>query len=323
MTAIFTWSLLHERIDSLLDRIVFGRPDYRRTLSVITAGIAKTADADSATGYVTRELAAALRAEWVRFGESRDPEAQAAAAVVGPAKRWGILSLGPRRRGQAYQSQDVTFIDGVAAQLSAALEGLDARAERQLASQAEVRALRAQINPHFLFNSLNSLADMVKDSSRTEETVLNLARVFRYALESTRNASVPLDEELRFVASYLNIEQVRFEDRLRFNIDCSHALRGKCVPPMLIQPLVENAINHGLAPKVEGGFINIVVRQVDASALRITVEDTGVGFDPAKAGGGVGVENVRRRVQAMPEGRFEIVSRPGEGARITLEWKNA
>ena len=180
--------------------------------------------------------------------------------------------------------------------------------------------MRAQINPHFLFNSLNSLADMVKDSPQTEETVLNLARVFRYALDATQKSTVPLGDEMRFIESYLRIEQVRFEHRLRFEIVCAEDLCAVEVPPMLVQPLVENSIKHGLSRQLEGGSIRIVVTQ--AAALQIVVEDTGVGFDPkALREGGIGVDNVRRRVESLPEGRFTIDSQPGQGARITLEWK--
>ena len=320
MIFTFGWSLLHAELDTFLDRAIFGRPDYRRKLAEITAGISKTSDAVSAIESVTRELAEALRNDWVRFGESPHAEAQAIATVASPAKRWGVLSLGARRRGLAYQSQDATFVDGVASQLAAALEGFDSRAQRQLATEAEVRALRAQINPHFLFNSLNSLADMVKDSPQTEETVLNLARVFRYALDATQKSTVPLGDEMRFIESYLRIEQVRFEHRLRFEIVCAEDLCAVEVPPMLVQPLVENSIKHGLSRQLEGGSIRIVVTQ--AAALQIVVEDTGVGFDPkALREGGIGVDNVRRRVESLPEGRFTIDSQPGQGARITLEWK--
>ncbi len=316
LTAAYAFFLAVGPIDSALDRIVFRRPDYRKTLSQISAGIAKCSDAPSAIDYVTSALASALSAEWVRFGPSPHPDA----AAIATLPNRGVLSLGPLRRGRPYQSQDVSFVDGVAAHLSAALEGLEARVQRQFAAEAELRALRAQINPHFLFNSFNSLADMVKDSPLAEQAVLNLARIFRYALDSTRQPTVPLSSEIAFLSAYLDVERLRFEDRLTYTIDCPAELGALLVPPMLIQPLVENAVKHGIAPQLAGGAISISVAMPAADRILVTVADTGPGFTPNQPSTGVGLANVRQRVEALPSGRFTITSSPGHGTRVTLEW---
>jgi signal transduction histidine kinase len=316
LTAAYAFFLAAGPIDSALDRLVFRRPDYRQTLAQITSGIAKCASAKAAIAHVTQTLAPALHAEWARFEPAPDP---AAAAFVSLPPHGG-LARGPRRRGRPYQSQDATFIDGVAAHLAAALEGFDARKQRQLAAEAELRALRAQINPHFLFNSLNSLADMVKDSPLTEQAVLNLARIFRYALDSTRQPAVPLADEIRFLTSYLDIERLRFEDRLTYTLHCPAELGAIPVPPMLIQPLVENAVKHGIAPQLTGGVIAITVALPAADRILVTVADTGAGFDPRQPRAGVGVASVRQRVEALPHGRFSVASAPGQGTRVTLEW---
>jgi len=303
-------------IDAALDHIVFRRPDYRIALTAITAGIAKCSDAPSAIDHVTTALTHALHADWVRFGPTTDP---AAAAVATLAQR-GVLSLGPRRSRQPYQSQDATFIDGVAAHLAAALEGLEARAQRQLAAEAELRALRAQINPHFLFNSLNSLADMVKDAPLTEQAILNLARIFRHALDSTRQSTVPLSSEVAFLTAYLDIERLRFEQRLTYSIDCPPELATLQVPTMLIQPLVENAVKHGIAPQLAGGAITVTIALPAPTRIMVTVADTGAGFHPQQPRSGVGLANVQQRVEALPRGRFTVTSTPGAGTRVTLEW---
>ncbi len=316
LSAAYAFFLAVGPIDTALDRLVFRRPDYRQTLAQITSGIAKCASEQAAIDHVTTALAPALHAEWARFDPVPDP---AAAAFVALPPH-GVLSLGPRRRGRPYQSQDATFIDGVAAHLAAALEGFDARKQRQLAAEAELRALRAQINPHFLFNSLNSLADMVKDSPLTEQAVLNLARIFRYALDSTRQPTVPLADEVRFLTSYLDIERLRFEDRLTYTLDCPAELGALLVPPMLIQPLVENAVKHGIAPQLAGGAIAITVAMPAADRILVTVADTGPGFDPNQPSKGVGLSNVRQRVEALPNGRFTAASTLGAGSRVTLEW---
>jgi signal transduction histidine kinase len=311
LVAVYAFFLAVGPIDTALDRLVFRRPDYRQTLAQITSGIAKCASEQAAIAHVTQTLAPALHAEWARFDPAPDP---AAAAFVALPPH-GVLSLGPRRRGRPYQSQDATFIDGVAAHLAAALEGFDARKQRQLAAEAELRALRAQINPHFLFNSLNSLADMVKDSPLTEQAVLNLARIFRYALDSTRQPTVPLADEVRFLTSYLDIERLRFEDRLTYTLDCPAELGPVLVPPMLIQPLVENAVKHGISPQLAGGAITVEITQPTPSQIQVTVTDTGPGFTPNQPAKGVGLSNVRQRVEALPNGRFTIA-----GTSVTLEW---
>lgn len=318
--AAYTIAVLHEQFERFVDRVLLGRPDYRAKLTEITAGIARSNDPAT---LVTRELAESLQAQWVRFGESPDPRAATVPAVASAGRHFGFLSVAERKRGLRYQSEDATFLEGVAAQLAAALDGREARTERQLAAEAESRSLRAQINPHFLFNSLNSLADMVKSEPRAERAVLDLARVFRHALDSTRQPVVPLGDELRFLDSYLRIEQIRFEERLRFEIDCPESLLDTPVPPMLLQPLVENSIRHGIAAKIEGGSVRVGA-ELDGRRIRLTVTDTGAGFEPRSAGrGGVGVESVRRRVELLPGGRFEISSTPGEGTRAVLEWEVA
>jgi signal transduction histidine kinase len=311
LVAVYAFFLAVGPIDTALDRLVFRRPDYRQTLAQISSGIAKCATDQAAITHVTQTLAPALHAEWARFDPAPDP----AAALFVTLPPHGVLSLGPRRRGRPYQSQDATFIDGVAAHLAAALEGFDARKQRQLAAEAELRALRAQINPHFLFNSLNSLADMVKDSPLTEQAVLNLARIFRYALDSTRQPTVPLADEVRFLTSYLDIERLRFEDRLTYTLDCPAELGPVLVPPMLIQPLVENAVKHGISPQLAGGAITVEITQPTPSQIQVTVTDTGPGFTPNQTAKGVGLSNVRQRVEALPNGRFTIA-----GTSVTLEW---
>ena len=136
-----------------------------------------------------------------------------------PDRHRGYLSLGPRPRGQRYNSEEVNFVEAVAAQLAGLLASFEAREAHQLASVAELKALRAQINPHFLFNALNTLAQMARDQPSTERAILNLSRVFRHALESTQRETVPLAIGIEALRAYLEIERERFESRLQFAID--------------------------------------------------------------------------------------------------------
>jgi two-component system sensor histidine kinase LytS len=227
------------------------------------------------------------------------------------------LAIGPRQRGQQYGSEDLTFIDAVAAQFAGLLESFGARQSEELAAKAELKALRAQINPHFLFNTLNTLAEMARGQPETERTILNLARVFRYALDSTRRDMVALAEEIDFIRSYLEIEAERFEQKLNYQIEAPEDLRETRLPPMLIQPLVENALKHGIGPKIEGGTVRIAAARTERG-VRVTVSDDGVGFDLGSAEMNIGMTNVRQRVEALG-GAWRVESRPGEGTAIALE----
>lgn len=143
--------------------------------------------------------------------------------------------------------------------------------------QMELTLLKGQLNPHFLFNTLNSINALVGSNPEGARHVLaQLAEVLRYSLESDRRTLVPLAEELRFVETYLEIEQARFGKRLRVRWSVDDSARALLVPPMIIQPLAENAVRHGLAPKEEGGELALRIARHDAR-LVIEVADNGVG----------------------------------------------
>jgi sensor histidine kinase YesM len=311
------WVWIYHRSDRLLDRLLFNRPDYRELLQEISASMSRCADVESLVNLVRERLGTALGIDSVEFVETLDKRASLIIRIGPPERTRGYLVLGPRSRGQSYRSEDLNFLDAIAAQFSGLLESFEARQARHLAVRSELKALRAQINPHFLFNALNTLADMAKDRPEAEQTILHLSKVFRYVLDSTRRETVPLREEIAFIRSYLEIEQARFEDKLRFEIDVPDALLDEPVPPMLLQPLVENAIKHGIAPKIGGGAIRISALRSE-HGLRFTVSDDGVGFDPARAKMNVGIANVRARVEALGGG-WTLQSAPEQGTSISFE----
>lgn len=149
------------------------------------------------------------------------------------------------------------------------------------AREQEMAALKAQINPHFLFNTLNSISATLAHAPDEARTMISrLARLLRYALDSTDRDRVPLRSELDFVRRYLALEQHRFSDRLTATVDVSvaDALLDTPVPPMILQPLVENALEHGIAPSETGGAVRVRVTSHD-DRLRVAVTDTGVGLD--------------------------------------------
>ena len=149
---------------------------------------------------------------------------------------------------------------------------------REATARAELSALQAQINPHFFFNTLNTIASLLEDDPEAAEEVLHrLAGLFRYAFKASDTAPVALSQELEFTKNYLAIERARFGDRLRVEWDIDPESMEIEVPGLLLQPLVENAIGHGIAPRVEGGQLRISSRLVDRT-LHLDVIDDGVGI---------------------------------------------
>ncbi|NUO81437.1 histidine kinase [candidate division KSB1 bacterium] len=170
-------------------------------------------------------------------------------------------------------------------------------------NKMELAVLKAQLNPHFLFNTLNSINAMVgSDPEGARQVLARLAEVLRYSLESDRRALVPLAEELRFVATYLDIEQARFGKRLQVRLEIDNEARALLVPPMILQPLAENAVRHGIAPKEEGGELIIRVQTRNAQ-LDIEVADNGVGTTTSRQEellhNGTGLRNTDLRLRKM------------------------
>ena len=175
----------------------------------------------------------------------------------------------------------------------------DARELRTLAREAELESLKSQINPHFLFNSLNSISALCgSDPAGARRMAEKLAGFFRRSVRMTRRHTIPLGEEIDLVRRYLEIERVRFGDRLRFTLEIDEAVSEQPVPPFTLQPLVENSIRHGISRRIEGGTILLRVGTRDDYA-RITVEND---IDPdaePNGGTGTGLDNVRRRLRAQ------------------------
>ncbi len=189
--------------------------------------------------------------------------------------------------------------------------------------EIRLRLLQAQIEPHFLFNSLsNILSLMDTDRNKGKEMLSDLIRYLRASLSRSREKTTTLEQEIELVQAYMNIYKVRMGDRLRYRIEIPEHLRARPFPPMLIQPLVENAIKHGLEPKIEGGEISILVQEMEDS-LRLTVSDTGMGLDEKKAGG-FGLANIRERLQGLFDGRgrFILEENPPSGVRAIVEVPN-
>ncbi len=194
----------------------------------------------------------------------------------------------------------------------------------ELAATAQLAALRAQINPHFLFNSLNSIAQLIHDDpDKAEACVERLAALFRYVLNRAEKDFVPLAEELEMVEAYLEIERARFGDRLRVETQIDPQSLRRLIPNLVLQPLVENAIKHGLSPKRGPVTVRIDAR-LSGALLTLSVRDDGLGMgDGALAAvyeRGVGLRNLKDRLERLygPAHVPEITSSPGGGTQVAL-----
>ncbi|MBZ5727686.1 MAG: histidine kinase [Acidobacteriia bacterium] len=207
-----------------------------------------------------------------------------------------LFLLGGRQGGQRYLGEDLAALARTAAEIAGRVETLRHEEMNRLVSQAELRALQSQINPHFLFNALNTLYGTIpREASGARGMVLRLAEIFRYFLQSDKTF-VPLEQEIEIVRAYLEVEQLRLGDRLRVEMQIDEAARDVPIPVLSVQPLVENAIRHGVAPVAEPGYVHVRV-ELDGGKLRILVENSGDGTASESAGTGVGLQNVRRRLQ--------------------------
>ncbi len=175
----------------------------------------------------------------------------------------------------------------------------------QLKTQAELTALQARINPHFLYNTLNSISSLVyTQPAKADEMVVELARLFQATTNASAQIVAPVADEMNFVRGYLRIEQYRFGPRLRYNLAVDPAVDQVAIPRFLLQPLVENAVKHGLSDRLTDGFIQVSLHQVD-NWLHITVGDNGPSF-PQQAIIGYGLTSIKETLQLLYEGQASL-----------------
>jgi signal transduction histidine kinase len=205
---------------------------------------------------------------------------------------------------------------------ASALKEKELQAERllKLTAEAELKALQARINPHFLFNTLNSIASLIsEDPAKAEEMTEKLSALFRYTLSADRGERVRLEQELHILRSYIDIEQLRLGPRLRVSIDIDARLQDLSVPPLLLQPIVENSVKYAVAAREEGGNIEVCGRRSGDRCI-LEVIDDGPGFDGQTRGAGYALENIRQRLAASygTEHRF-LISRADGKTIVQIE----
>jgi sensor histidine kinase YesM len=183
----------------------------------------------------------------------------------------------------------------------------------KLAAEARLRSLESRIHPHFLFNTLNAISSLIAvNPARAEQIVCRLATLLRVSLDASNQPLIPLRQELAMVESYVDIERVRFGDKLRGSVEVPAELLDAQVPPLSVQSLVENAVKHGITPQSGGGEF-LVTASADAGDLRIEVRDTGPGFDLAAIRAGHGLDNLVERLNALfgEKARLNVFRRDG------------
>ena len=219
-----------------------------------------------------------------------------------------------------WEATEASRLREVARRERAELEAAAARSEKERAS-AELKTLRAQVEPHFLYNTLSNVVSLIdRDPATAKHMTERLIGYLRHTLDASRRDNATVGDELAIIADYLEILRLRMGDRLAFSIDASDAVRALPLSPMLLQPLVENAIKHGLEPKIDGGRVTVSA-VVDAGVLQIRIEDSGLGFGVATdtAGSGSGLANVRARLKALyGDAATLTIEQPNQGTRICI-----
>jgi len=345
-----------------VDTIVLHRPDYPSLRASIAQRVHTHDEVSSLLSDVCELLAPALSAqsvtwrEWQPAGDVETdgqlvlwgrkaaiaPVALPAAAVVivptSEAPRYAI-TLGGLTGGRRVLSDDVTMLETVAVTVARRIDAIRISNERhqreireremgKLATEAELRALRAQINPHFLFNALTTIGYLIQTAPpRALRTLLRLTTLLRGVLRSEGEFTT-LGRELEVIESYLDIERARFDERLRVLIDVPAKLHHVRLPPLILQPLVENAVKHGISHKELGGDVTIRawVEGADdhARELVLSVQDTGAGTTPSALQrgreAGVGLRNIERRLdyQYGPAASLSIESAAGIGTFVLV-----
>jgi two-component system, LytTR family, sensor kinase len=320
--ALAAFGIIRGLLQRVLTRLVFRQPDIETAMRELRAIGVQASDEDGFVKGAKEYIAKSMNAMHCdappdmlpKFLDLGVPSLVSARTDARPLQECGIevivpigyseadkryVALGARRGGRRYLSEDLHALARMGACIGEQIEHIREIETKRLVSQAELRALQAQIHPHFLFNAFNALYGIIpREGSDARRMLLNLSDIFRYFLQSEK-AFVPLEEELRIVKAYLAIEELRFEDKLRINIDVDGDVLRELVPVLSIQPLIENAIKHGIAGRPEGGAIRIRANR-EGDRLHIQVRDTGPGFaaalDKRRDHTGVGLENVSRRL---------------------------
>lgn len=307
LTSWYVWALLAPAILWLAARFRFERPGWIRSLAVHLA-----AGAAFALGHALLDFLGGRALPWL-------PEASLTLPFVVGRLHGNLLTyvaiVGGWNLYEAFRRAHER----------------DVRASRLEARLAEARlgALEMQLHPHFLFNTLHAISTLMhRDVDAADRTLARLSDLLRLTLEKAGTQEVPLKEELEFLEQYLEIERTRFGDRLTVDVDVDPDTLDVAVPTLILQPLVENAIRHGVAPRAGAGWVGVRTDRRDGG-IEITIEDDGPGLrpagareatDPRRAGPGLGLSNCQARLAHLygDRGELELGSSPRGGLRVSV-----
>jgi hypothetical protein len=223
---------------------------------------------------------------------------------------WGGAALGGMISGVLLFTVGWTLLYVAITSTRSALQG------RLAIKESELRALEGQVNPHFLFNCLNTIRGMISENpAQAQDMVTRLANIFRYNLQRDRSHTVPLSQEIEVVSDYLALESIRFEDRLRVTMSIDPAAANAPVPAMLLQTLVENALKHGLSNRPDGGEL-LIQASMRQNELVLYVENTGELSEPKPGGTQVGLKNARERLRLLYGDRASLSLINHEDGRV-------
>lgn len=338
---------LHGLAVAFVDKILLKRADYGRLQSDLARSLQDVDSVDGVLDEVSHRLANVLTADmalWteteIETGSDKEGRIDSTGDFVvfqvrtaePPTYR---LELGNFQFGRRLLSDEIAMLNSVALQAARRIDAIRATHERferefreeefsKLAAQAQLTALRSQINPHFLFNALTTIGYLIQTSpEKASQTLLHLTKLLRGALSSTSEFS-SLGDELNLIESYLDIERARFEERLAVRIDVEPSLENFRIPSLILQPLVENAIKHGISENKKGGEVNISA-SVDLSdpqqaILMLSVSDTGAGSirsNSKDVSTGTGLRNIRERLDSYYGNAAQLSIKIGEGKGTT------
>jgi two-component sensor histidine kinase len=307
-------------IEALVDKVILARPDFEVATRTVDEAFRRATTKDEAIATALSSVRSTLHVE-ASYSETLDEQ---------PTEK---LCIATTHEARSLMQPELAFLASIRTRLDHRLEAIRFEAEqralllreerlRRLLTEAELKALRTQVDPHFLFNTLNTIADLITTNpEQAERMTERLAECFRYALATHSRNFATLDEELSFARHYLDIEQVRFGERLIVKLSRGNAVGNEAIPSLLLQPLLENAIRHGLAPVREGGTVTVSAHH-EGERLRVIVEDDGVGLGAGVGNrAGVGLRNVQERLHTLygQTAEFIIGARPGgRGTSVTL-----
>ena len=330
---------LHSAALWLVDAVILKRSGYKELPVILNTEMDAVQGEEAALDLASKRLAEVLSAgesKWQKTNQAATPIVRQFADLVSlviptaTPPKFNIF-LSRFRGGRRLLSDEIAVLDSAAIVIARKIDSIrithdlcerEFRAQEyaKLAAEAELAALRSQINPHFLFNALTTISYLIQEApQKAGETLLRLTRLLRGMLGKTAEFST-LGDELDLISNYLEIEKARFEDRLRVSYEITHHLRSERIPSLILQPLVENAIKHGISELSQGGKVVIAADEIVADGkrrLRLSVRNTAGRQKKRNQHGGHGLSNIRQRLAAYygDESRFSLYP-DGQGRMV-------